>query len=92
MLLAVPVPVVVEWWRGRTDRREAILTAVQVEPLSLAVAKAAGEAQAALPRAAAIDAIVMAFAASRGDVVFTGDTGDFEHLQRRFPSVRLLAV
>ncbi len=98
VLLAVPVPVVVEWWRGRTDVRERILDAVNVEPLSLAVAKAAGEAQAALPRAApppsrsTIDAIVMAFAASRGDVVFTGDTADFERLQRHFPSVRLLAI
>ncbi len=92
VLLAVPVPVIAEWWRGRTDVRERILDAINVEPLSLAVAKAAGEAQAALPRATAIDSIVMAFAASRGDVVFTGDAGDFASLQQYFPDVRVLSV
>jgi len=92
VLLAVPVPVVTEWWRGRTDVREKILDAVLIEPLSLAVAKSAGEALAALPEATSIDAIVMAFAASRGDVVFTSDVDDFTRLQERFRSVRVLAV
>jgi len=92
VLLAVPVPVVTEWWRGRTDVREKILDAVLIEPLSLAVAKSAGEALAALPEATSIDAIVMAFAASRGDVVFTSDVDDFTRLQERFRSVRMLAV
>jgi predicted nucleic acid-binding protein len=68
-VLAVPMPVIAEWWRGRTDVRERVLDVVNVEPLSLSVAKAAGEAQAAVRSSTAIDAIVMAFAASRGDVV-----------------------
>ncbi len=89
-VLAVPVPVVAEWWRGRTDSREKILDAVNVEPVSLAVAKAAGEAQARVATATAVDAMVMAFAASRGDVVFTGDVGDFERLRGFFPGVRVL--
>lgn len=89
-VLAVPIPVIAEWWRGRTDVRERMLEVVNVEPLTLAVAKAAGEAQAAVRFATAMDAIVMAFAASRGDVVFTGDPKDFERLQRHFPSVRVL--
>ena len=89
-VLAAPVPVIAEWWRGRTDVRERMLDVVNVEPLSLAVAKAAGEAQAAIRSATAIDAIVMAFAASRGDVVFTSDTTDLERLRRFFPSVRVL--
>jgi hypothetical protein len=38
----------------------------------------------------AVDAIVMAFAASRGDVVFTGDPHDFERLRTFFPAVRVL--
>src|SRR5438132_6559085 len=71
--LLVPVPVVVEWWRGRTDTRERILDAVSVEPLSLDVARAAGEALAHVePRARegslVVDAIVVAFAASHGGV------------------------
>jgi predicted nucleic acid-binding protein len=67
------------------------LDVVNVEPLSLAVAKAAGEAQAHVPKATAIDAIVMAFAASRGDVVFTGDPKDLERLRAFFPGVRVLS-
>src|SRR5450432_3841992 len=89
-ILSIPVPIVAEWWRGRSDMRERILDAIKIEPLSIAVAKAAGEAQAKISRATALDAIVMAFAASRGDVVFTGDTKDLERLRGFFPSVRVL--
>ena len=89
-VLSVPVPVIAEWWRGRTDVRERILDVLNVEPLSLVVAKSAGEAQASVARSTAVDAIVMAFAASRGDVVFTGDTRDLERLRAFFPTVRVL--
>ncbi len=89
-VLAVPMPVIAEWWRGRSDVRDRILDIVRVEPLSIAVAKAAGEAQAHVPSSTAVDAIVMVFAASRGDVVFTGDTDDLERLRRFFPAVRVL--
>jgi len=89
-VLAVPVPVVAEWWRGRTDVRERILDVVHVEPVTLAVAKAAGEALSVVGRSTAVDAIVMAFAASRGDAVFTGDLDDLERLRAYFPSVRVL--
>jgi predicted nucleic acid-binding protein len=89
-VLSVPIPVIAEWWRGRTDVRERILDVVNVEPLSLVVAKSAGEAQASVARSTAVDAIVMAFAASRGDVVFTGDTSDLDRLRAFFPTVRVL--
>lgn len=89
-VLSVPVVVVAEWWRGRTDVRERILDVVNVEPLSLAVAKVAGKALAKVPRSTAVDAIVMAFAANRGDVVLTGDPDDFERLRSFFPAVRVL--
>lgn len=89
-VLSVPIPIVAEWWRGRSGTREKILDVVNVVPLSLAVAKAAGEAQAKVARSTTLDAIVMAFAASRGDVVFTGDLRDFERLRSYFPSVRVL--
>ena len=89
-VLSVPVPVIAEWWRGRTEVREIILDVVNVEPLSLVVAKSAGEAQASVARSTAVDAIVMAFAASRGDVVFTGDTRDLDRLRAFFPTVRVL--
>jgi predicted nucleic acid-binding protein len=96
--LLVPVPVVVEWWRGRTDARERILDAVSIEPLSLDVARAAGEALAkvkskSLARASAVDAIVVSFAAKHGGVVYTGDVDDLEAIRAaHFPSVRVLGV
>src|SRR5262249_35761893 len=71
--ITVPVAVVIEWWRGRTDVRDRILGGVRVEPLYLALARAAGEAVASIKSASAIDAVVMASAATRGDVVYTSD-------------------
>jgi predicted nucleic acid-binding protein len=90
-VLSAPMPIIAEWWRGRTDQRERILDVLNVEPISLAVAKAAGEALATITSATTIDAMVMAFAAHRGDVVFTGDTVDLERLRRFFPTVRVLS-
>ena len=88
--ITVPVDVVGEWWRGRTDLREAILEAVDVEPLTLALAKLAGEALASVSGATLVDAVVMASAASRGDIVYSSDVDDLEKLRRVFPAVRIL--
>jgi predicted nucleic acid-binding protein len=90
--LTVPADVVAEWWRGRTDLRDSILESVDVEPLTLALAKQAGEALAAVSGATLVDAIVMASAASRGDIVYSGDVEDLERLKERFPAVRVLRV
>lgn len=94
--LLVPVPVVAEWWRGRTDVRERILEAVSVLPLSLAEARAAGEALGKIRSKAsvqAIDAIVVSFASAHGGVVYTGDVADLERIRAaHFPSVRVLGV
>lgn len=90
--ITVPADVVGEWWRGRTDLRDAILESVDVEPLSEGLAKVAGEALGAITGATLVDAIVMASAASRGDVVYSSDVDDLERLRRHFPSVRVLAV
>ena len=38
----------------------------------------------------ALDAIVMASAASRGDIVYTSDFEDLSRLGRCFPSVRVM--
>jgi hypothetical protein len=89
-VITVPAPVVVEWWRGRTDVREHILASVVVEPLSERLARLAGEALAAVRGATAIDAVVMASAALRGDVVYTSDIDDLGRFSRFFPDVRLL--
>jgi len=88
--ITVPADVVGEWWRGHTQLREAILDAVDVEPLTLALAKLAGEALATVSGATLVDAIVMASAASRGDIVYSGDVDDLEKLRQVFPGVRIL--
>jgi predicted nucleic acid-binding protein len=90
--ITVPAHVVGEWWRGRTDLREDILESVDVEPLTEALAKLAGAALAAIRSATLVDAIVMASAASRGDIVYSSDVDDLERLRRRFPGVRVLRV
>lgn len=90
--VTVPAVVVAEWWRGRSDVRELILRGVRVEDTTAALARLAGEALAAVTGASAIDALVMASAARRGDVVYTSDFTDLERLQAYFPTVRLLAV
>lgn len=95
MTINVPWVVLVEWWRGRTDVRDTILRTVDVEIPTSALAKLAGAALATLSRAkpaTTIDAVVMASAASRGDVVYTTDVEDLERLRSFFPSVRVLGV
>lgn len=90
----VPWVVLAEWWRGRTDVRETILRTLDVEAPTPTLAKLAGLALAdpRVRRATTIDAIVMASAALRGDVVYTTDIDDLECLRAFFPSVRVLGV
>ena len=90
--VTVPAAVVTDWWRGRTDLRDDLLASVRVEPLTEAIARLAGESLAQVKGATAIDAIVMASAALRGDIVYTSDVGDLERLRAHFPGVRVLGV
>jgi hypothetical protein len=92
--LAVTVPAIVlaEWWRGRSDAREMVLRGVRVEATTSVLARVAGEALAAVPAATVVDAVVMASAAQRGDIVYTADVIDLQRLQTFFPAVTLLAV
>jgi predicted nucleic acid-binding protein len=92
--LVVPLPVVAEWWRGRTDVRDAILGATSVVA-SVDAAKAAGVALARIRNVDArvtVDAIVMATAALLDAVVVTGDIDDFDRLAAHFPGVPLLTA
>ena len=57
-----------------------------------ALARVAGEALARVKSASLVDAIVMATAALRGGVVYTGDVDDLERLRDPFPSVRVLSI
>jgi predicted nucleic acid-binding protein len=94
--IVTPVVCILEWWRGRTDRREALLRSIRVEPLPLAVAKAAGVALGTLrvriDSKLSIDAAVMAFGALLDAPVITSDLGDLERLKSFFPGVRLLST
>lgn len=92
--LVVPYPVLAQWWRGRSDAREALLASTRVlSPVS--AAKAAGLALAKLKPVDAsvtVDAIVMATAALLDAIVVTGDAGDFERLGAHFPGVVVLSA
>jgi predicted nucleic acid-binding protein len=92
--IVVPLPVIAEWWRGRTDAREEILAATQIVA-TVEIMKAAGIALARTKSADAkvtVDAIVMATAALLGAIVVTGDANDFEHLSRHFSGVPVLSA
>ena len=92
--IIVPLPVIAEWWRGRTDVRDEILAASQVVA-SVEIAKAAGLALARARGANAtltIDAVVMATAAMLDAVVVTQDPEDFARLAAHFPGVAVLSV
>ena len=90
----VPWVVLTEWLRGRTEVREIVLRSVAVEIPTIELAKLAGLALASSrgKPATTVDAIVMASAAMRGDVVYTTDVADLERLRAFFPSVRVLGV
>jgi len=91
-LITVPADVVAEWWRGPTDVRRAILDSVDIEPLTLRLAQIAGEVMGAVPGATLVDAIVVASAASRGDLIYSSDVHDLERIRRVFPNVRILGT
>jgi len=86
--ITVPAVVLSEWWRGGTGRQRAILESVDVEPTWEHICKLAGEAIADLPGATVVDAIVMASAAQRGDIVYTSDFEDLDRLSTHFRGVR----
>jgi predicted nucleic acid-binding protein len=90
--ITVPAPVITEWWRGRSDVREHIVLAIRIEPLSERLAKLAGEALASVRGSTAIDAVVMASAAQRGDVVYTSDVDDLQRLAAHFRAVRVFGI
>jgi predicted nucleic acid-binding protein len=92
--ILVPLPVVAEWWRGRSDIREAILAATEIVA-SVPAAKAAGVVLARMKNIHArliIDAMVMATAALADAVVITGDPRDFDKLAPHFPGVVVLSA
>lgn len=92
MVVATPNVTLAEWWRGRSDRREAILAGVLVEPVSDELVKLAGVALGRAKGASVVDAIVAAHAATRTGIVYTGDVADFEGLRAFFPTLKVFAI
>lgn len=96
-LLAI-TPVIAEWWRGRSDVRDRIKTAITLIPFPVRAAEAAGIALGQIrgerDRAKlSVDVMVMAFAATFGGArVYTSDLEDLQKLSQYFPEVRLLGV
>jgi predicted nucleic acid-binding protein len=86
----VPSMAIAEWWRKRSDRADAMLSAFYIEHTDTALVKLAGEAVAATKGAGIVDAVVMATAARHGGVVYTSDVDDLTSLAHFFPSVRVL--
>ena len=91
-VVATPNVTVAGWWRGRTDRREAVWRGVLIEPASDETVKLAGVALGKVRGATAIDAIVAAFAVQRTGIVYTGDVEDFRTLGAFFPALRVFAI
>jgi predicted nucleic acid-binding protein len=91
--VVVPLPVIAEWWRGRTDARQQILAATRVVA-TVEIMKAAGHALGRVREVDArltIDAIVMATGALLNGVVVTEDPHDFEKLSLHFPGVHVVS-
>ena len=61
--VTIPAPVLGQWWRGRTELRQAIVDSAHVEPLTERIAILAGEALAVVTDAGTVDAFVMTVAA-----------------------------
>lgn len=91
--ITVPAVVITEWWRSGSSRQWTKRVGGYVlEPTTTVIARLAGEAIAAVPDATAVDAIVMASASLRGDVVYTSDFDDLSRLQTFFRGVRVFEV
>jgi predicted nucleic acid-binding protein len=86
--IVVPTVVLGEWWRGKTKARDLLIGSVLLEPLNESLAKLAGEALAKVRQATFVDAVVMASAAQRGDVVYTSNQRDLDRLWSHFAAVR----
>ena len=77
--ITIPAAVVAEWWRGA---HPGLLELGLLEPLTPEVAKRAGELLARTGGSNAVDALVVASAAQRGDVIATVDASDLRELAK----------
>ncbi|MEP7120432.1 MAG: PIN domain-containing protein [Byssovorax sp.] len=92
-LITVPTVVLVECWGSPTNAVAELLALCEVEDLTEQIACEAAKARAMVGgNVSAVDAVVMASAASRGDIVYTGDYDDLARLRDNyFRSVKILS-
>ena len=90
--IATPNVTVAEWWRGRTDRREAVWRGLLVEPATNETMRLAGVALGKVRGATTVDAIVAAFAVQRTGILYTGAVDDFRALGGFFPALRVFTI
>lgn len=89
----VPAPVVTQAWRSRRQANLArALHHCRIEPTDAALAREAGRLCARADLHDAVDAIVVASAARRGDAVVTSDSRDIAALAAFTPTVRVTAL
>jgi predicted nucleic acid-binding protein len=84
--ITIPANVVAEWWRGE---HRAILECGTIDPVSAQLAERAGELLAKTGGSNTIDATVVASAATRGDLVVTGNPHDLRELAKLVAGVRV---
>lgn len=87
--ITIPAAVVAEWWRGS---HVALLDGADLEPLSPALARLAGDLLATARRADTIDATVIVSAAQRGDLVITDDPKDLRLLASYVQGVDVVEI
>lgn len=90
--LTIPSVVIAEWYREQRDAKRIIALAKTIEPVTGTLAELAGKALRTTGGSNAVDAIVMASAAQRGDVVYTSDVDDLLGFTDVFPGVRVFGV
>ena len=92
-LPVIPAPVVTQVWRSSRQANLArAINECTVEDVDLELAREAGRLCAAAGSADAVDAIVVASAARRGDEIITSDPRDIWRLANQVKGVRLLLV
>jgi hypothetical protein len=87
--ITIPSVVVAEWWRGT---HAGILEIGHLEGMTPRLAMQAGDLLVRTRRANAIDAIVVASAAQRGDLIVTSDLDDIRELARATAGVDVVSV
>lgn len=82
VVLVVPAPALAEVWRGgpRSALLARALTFCDVDAVDEVLARRAGELLAAAGGSATVDALVVASAARRGDLLLTADPDDMRPL------------